>query len=105
MDVGQSLTSYVEENLEKSVKKYFDRAISVEVHFSKDGGFFKSVIIVNDGAKDGVEITADAKTGDAYGSFTEALEKVSHQLSRHKEKIKNHRREGGGLKSAEVFAD
>jgi ribosomal subunit interface protein len=102
MDVGESLTSYVEEHLKKAVKKYFDTAISAEVHFSKDAGLFKSVIVVNDGVKGGLDISGEAEAGDAYGSFNDACEKISKQLSRYKEKIKNHRREGGGLKSVEI---
>lgn len=101
MDVGQSLTKYVEENLEKSVKKYFDVAVGAEVHFSKNGNLFKVVLTVNEGVKGGIVVKADSEAGDAYGAFNEACEKVSKQLRRYKGKIKNYRRYGGGLKSVE----
>ncbi len=101
IEVGQSLTQYVEENLAKSVKKYFDKAVDADVHFSKSGHMFKVVINVNEGVKGGITVKANAEGGDVYGAFMEAVEKCAKQLSRYKGRIKNYRREGGGLKSVE----
>lgn len=101
MDIGQSLTQYVEENLTKSIKKYFDKAINAEVHFSKEGNLFKAVVTVNEGMKGGITVKSNAEAGDVYGCFNEAAEKASKQLRRYKRKIKNYRRTGGGLKSVE----
>lgn len=101
MDIGQSLTQYVEENLAKSIKKYFDKAINAEVHFSKDGNLFKAVVTVNEGVKGGITVKSNAEAGDVYGCFNEAAEKAAKQLRRYKRKIKNYRRTGGGLKSVE----
>ena len=101
IEVGQSLTQYVEENLAKSVKKYFDKAVDADVHFSKSGHMFKVVINVNEGVKGGITVKANAEAGDVYGCFAEAVEKCVKQLSRYKGRIKNYRREGGGLKSVE----
>jgi ribosomal subunit interface protein len=101
MDVGQSLTSYVEENLAKSVKKYFDKALNAELHFVKDGHLFRVVLTINEGVKGGIVVKSDAEAGDVYGCFNEACEKAVKQLSRYKNKIKNYRRHGGGLKSVE----
>ena len=101
MDVGQSLTQFVEENLQKSVKKYFDKAVNADVHFSKDGNMFKAVVTVNEGVKGGITVKSDAEAGDVYGAFNEASEKAAKQLRRYKRKIKNYRRHGGGLKSVE----
>ena len=101
IEVGQSLTQYVEENLAKSVKKYFDKAVDADVHFSKSGHMFKVVINVNEGVKGGITVKANAEGGDVYGAFMEAVDKCAKQLSRYKGRIKNYRREGGGLKSVE----
>ncbi len=101
IDVGQSLTQYVEENLEKQVRKYFDNAVNAEVHFSKDGHMFKVVITVNEGVKGGIKVKSDAEGGDVYGCFNEAAEKAVKQLRRYKGRIKNYRRVGGGIKSVE----
>lgn len=100
-DVGQSLTQYVEENLTKAVKKYFDHAVSAEVHFAKDGHIFKVTLVVNEGVKGGIVVKSDGEAGDAYGAFNEACERSAKQLSRYKRKIKNYRRYGAGLKSLE----
>lgn len=101
MDIGQSLTQYVEEHLTKSVKKYFDKAVNAEAHFTKDGHLFKVILTVNEGVKGGITVKSDAEAGDVYGCFNEASEKAVKQLRRYKERIKNYRRHGGGLKSVE----
>ncbi len=101
MDVGQSLTEYVEDHLSKSVKKYFDNALDSEVHFTKQGNLFKSVITVNEGVKGGITVKSDSEAGDVYASFDEACQKASKQLRRYKRKIINYRRQAGGLKSVE----
>lgn len=101
IDIGQSLTKYVQEHLEKSVTKYFDTAISAEVHVTKNVHLFKINLTVNEGVKGGIIVKADGEAGDAYGAFNEAAERVVKQLRRYKSKIKNYRRKGGGLKSIE----
>ena len=101
MDVGESLTSYVQEHLNKSVKKYFDKAVSAEVHFNKDGHLFHVTLTVNEGVKGGITVKASAEAGDVYGCFNEVSQKAEKQLRRYKSRIKNFRRKGGGLKSVE----
>ena len=101
MDIGQALTIYVEEHLAKTVTKYFDKAIDAEVHFSKDGNMFKVIVIVNEGVKGGIVVKSNAEAGDVYTCFNEACGKSAKQLNRYKSKIKNFRRNGGGLKSIE----
>lgn len=101
MEVGQALTQFVEEHLEKSVTKYFDTAINAEVHFSKNGHMFKALVMVNEGMKGGIAVKSDAEAGDVYACFNEACSKVAKQLQRYKSRIKNYRRIGGGLKSIE----
>lgn len=95
MEVGQSLTEFAQENLEKSVKKYFEKAVSSEIHFTKDHNLFKVVITVNEGVKGGIKVKSDAQAGDAYAAFTEACERAAKQLRRYKRKIKHYRRHGG----------
>jgi len=102
MDAGQSLTSYVEEHLAKAVTKYFDKAVNADVHFSKDGILFKALITVNEGVKGGgIVVKSDGSASDVYAAFTEAADRASKQLRRYKSRIKNYRRQGGGIKSVE----
>ncbi len=101
IDVGNSLTQFVEDELTKSVIKYFDKAINAEVHFSKEHHMFRALVVVNEGVKSGIVVKSDSEAGDVYAAFSEALNKVVKQLRRYKDRIKNYRRKGGGLKSVE----
>jgi len=100
MDIGESLTAYVEEHLNKSVKKYFEKAVNAEVHFKKEGALFDVLLTINEGVKGGVVVKSDAEAGDVYGCFNEACKKAEKQLRRYKGKLKEFRR-NGGLKSVE----
>ncbi len=102
MDAGSALTSYVEEHLTKEVGKYFENAVRSEVHFSKEAAYlFKTLIFINEGVKGGITVKSTAEAGDVYACFNEALQKVSKQLRRYKRRIKNYRRDGGGIKAVE----
>lgn len=90
LDVGSALKQYVEENLDKVVGKYFDRAIFGEVVFSKERNLFCTDILVNEGTGTGIVIKGQAKENDIYASFDAALERIEKQLRRYKRRIKNH---------------
>lgn len=102
MDTGASLTKYVEDHLNRHVKKYFENAVNADVHFTKEGINFKVVMIINEGVKNGIKIKSDASSGDVYGCFNEAVDKAAKQLRKYKSRIKNYRREQGGLKSVDI---
>lgn len=101
IEIGEALTQYVEENLAKSVKKYFEKAVNAVVHFSKSNQIFKVVITVNEGVKGGINVKSDAEAGDVYGCFNEAAERCAKQLRRYKARIKNYRHHGAGIKQSE----
>lgn len=101
IDVGQSLTEFVEDNLERAVKKYFENAVDAEVHFSKEGHLFKVMISVNEGVKGGIAVKSNATGGDVYGCFNEACEKAAKQLRRYKRRLVNYRRQAKGIKDQE----
>lgn len=106
MQVGQALTSFVEEHLTKEVKKYFEKAISADVHFSKENGhLFKALIFINEGVKGGVVVRSEATAGEVYACFNEALLKVTKQLRRYKRRLKNYRRQGGIKNVEPVYED
>ena len=103
MEIGTSLDNYAKEHLLHQVTKYFESAVSADVHFSKQGERFYANIIVNEGVKGGgIVIKSDASANDAYGCFNEALEKAAKQLRRYKRKIKNYRRQKGGIKDMPI---
>ncbi|MSP33646.1 MAG: ribosome-associated translation inhibitor RaiA [Rickettsiales bacterium] len=102
MDVGHALTTFAEEHIAKDISKYFEKAIRAEVHFSKEKHhMFKTTITINEAAKGGITVKSDAEAGDAHACFIEALQKAVHQLRRYKDRIKNYRRNGGGIKNIE----
>lgn len=90
MEIGDSLTNHVKENLEKEVVKYFSGAVDAQVNFSKDVADFKVVIIINEGIKGGVRVKSNANAVDAYAAFNSAKEKAAKQLRRYKRRLKNH---------------
>lgn len=102
MEIGESLTDYIQEHLDKMVKKFFEKAVSSEAHFKKEGNLYKVILIINEGVKRGIFVKSDGEAGDAYGAFNEASKKAESQLRRYRNRIKDYRAKGGGLKNAEV---
>lgn len=88
-DVGSSLREYVEDNIDKSVNKYFDNAIDASVVFSKEKHLICVDILVNEGTGNGVVIKGQAKENEPYVSFDSALARIEKQLRRYKRKLKN----------------
>jgi ribosomal subunit interface protein len=95
MEVGDSLTSYTKDHIEKVVKKYFENAVKSEVHFKKEGHLFKVLLIVNEGVKKGIVVKSDGEAGDAYGALNEATKKAENQLRRYHDRLKNYRHNSG----------
>ncbi len=90
INVGGSLSSYIESRLNHSVTKFFDQAVSANVTLSKNAKFFHAEIIVNEGTGRGMRIKAEAESEDGYMAFDHALIKIEKQLRRYKSRIKNH---------------
>lgn len=90
IDVGSALQNHVEGELTKAVEKYFDRAVSASVVFSKEAHLFKCDIHVNEGTQSGIAIKGVGESVDVYASFDDAREKIEKQLRRYKRRLKNH---------------
>lgn len=88
LDLGDSLRSYVEENLTNAVSKYMDNAIKAEVTFKRDGSMYHCHCAVHVGT--GIAMQADAEGAEIYISFDQALEKLAKQVRRDKRKRRNH---------------
>lgn len=89
MDTGEALKQHAETNLQTAVGKYFKNAINAQAIFSKRGHFFECEIIVNEGVKNGLAVTAKDESDDAHTAFDSALAKAEKQLRRHKRKLKD----------------
>lgn len=90
VDVGASLQSHIENQIEEHVKKYIDRVTSINVVISREAHLFRVDITGNMGTHAGLVVRGRGALEDVYAAFDEALEKISKQLRRYKRKITNH---------------
>lgn len=88
LDTGEALRSYVEEALEASINKYFERGAETAIIFSKQGHMFNADCSVH--LDSGLHIKARGEGNDIYVSFDNALTKTEKQLRRYKRRLKNH---------------
>ena len=92
MNIGESLKKHVKEHLSQIVIKYFKDAISGDVKISKEGNYFYSEIIVNEGTGNKTLVKSNSHEYDAYKSFNIACEKIEKQLRRYKSRITHHKK-------------
>lgn len=89
MSVGASLDEYVQAKLGHIADRYFEHAISANVHFLKHGYLFKCDIIVHEGTGRHAIIKSDAECDDVYSCFDMAAAKCEKQLRRYKSRLKD----------------
>ena len=94
LKVGAALKQYIDENLESSIKKYFENAISADVTFSKETHMFVTDIVVNEGTGNQIFYKSQAKEDNIFASFDKALDRMEKQLRRYKRRIKDHHKQG-----------
>lgn len=85
--IGVSLKEYVEERAKDIVTKYFENAISMNVHFTKQGFEFICDILMNEGTGRHMPIRSSASSDEIYSSFDIAISKLEKQLRRYKSKL------------------
>lgn len=91
LDVGEALTTHVNEHLVDTVGKYFDRPVEAHVTFSKDGHEFVADAMVH--LSTGMNAKASGHSNDVYASFDKALSKLEKQLRRYKRRLKDHHKD------------
>ncbi len=91
LDVGESLTSHVEDRLTESVQKYSERAMEAVVTFSKDRHEFVADSTVH--LSTGLTTKANGRATDIYDAFDGCLERMEKQLRRYKRRLKDHHKE------------
>ncbi len=89
VDVGDALRSHINEQLQTSVGKYFDKALDASVTISRETthGFHVEITVHPVRA---MMVQAGASGEDAYGAFDGALDRITKQLRRYKRRLKNH---------------
>jgi len=103
VDMSLSLKTHVESEIEETVKKYFEAAVSADIVFSKERHLFKADIIVNEGTGKHMIIKASAEDDGVYSAFDMASAKIEKQLRRYKDRIKGHNKKRPD-KEGELFA-
>ena len=88
IDVGESLRTYVSEKLVERIEKYFDRAVSGQVTFSRDGREFRTECVVH--LSSGLKLAAGGRKDEIYSAFDQAVERIEKQLRRYKRRLKDH---------------
>ena len=88
MNVGEALTTHVEDRLAIVTDKYFSRTIDASVTFAIEGHTYRADVSVH--APQGVNLQSRGEADDPYAAFETAAEKVEKQLRRYKRRIKNH---------------
>lgn len=91
LDVGDALRSYVGDNLNQAVKKYFPHTIDGQVVFARDAHLFTADIQLHVGR--GLVLQSHGQAADAYPAFDDCLQKLGRQLQRYKTRIQNHRQD------------
>lgn len=88
MDVGEALSTHVEDRLNDVIGKYAERPTEAHVTFSKDGHEFVCDAAVH--LATGMHTQAKGRAHEVYDCFDDALEKMEKQLRRYKRRLKNH---------------
>ncbi len=94
IDVGDSLRTYVSEKLAERIEKYFDRAVSGQVTFSRDGREFRVECVAH--LSSGLKLAATGKKDEIYSAFDQAVERIEKQLRRYKRRLKDHHERAPG---------
>jgi ribosomal subunit interface protein len=89
VDVGNALSSHVQDQLKSSFSKYFDHAIDATVTFSREVHQLRADISVNLGPR-GQLIQGKSEGDDTYGAFGGALARIAKQLRRYKRRLSDH---------------
>jgi ribosomal subunit interface protein len=101
VDTGEALRTHVAQRLGALAEKYFSRAISAHVTFSKgphDHGF-KCDIIAH--VMQGVVLKGAGSAMEAHLAFDGAADKIERQLRRYKNRLKD--RHGNGLEAVPMI--
>jgi putative sigma-54 modulation protein len=87
MEVTNSLRQYVESKAEK-LPKYYDNLHSIEIKLDLDADQPMTEIVVHAGKKN--TFVASARNEDMYACVDQCMHKITEQLRRHKDRVRNH---------------
>ncbi|MCD4825920.1 MAG: ribosome-associated translation inhibitor RaiA [Phycisphaerae bacterium] len=88
MEASAALREYAESKVQK-LPKYFDGVQSVEVIMEMEAGQSKAEVVVQASRK--TTFVAHHRAEDMYACIDQCMDKVSEQIRRYKDKLRNHK--------------
>lgn len=88
VDVGDALRGYVTEKLADTCSKYFTHTLQGTVHFSPEASGFRTDITLSVG--NGILLKAAGNNHDPYPAFDQANTRLTKQLKRYKDRLRDH---------------
>jgi putative sigma-54 modulation protein len=95
VELTQALSDYVHSKVQR-LERYFDHVTTAHVvlRLEKQAHRAEATVHVTGG-----QLFADAEAADMYAAIDALADKLDRQIKRHKEKLSDHRRSEGGIKS------
>lgn len=100
MNVGETLTSRIEDRLEEAVTKYFPGGYDGHVTLEKQGGRYSCDCVLH--LDSSVDLQGTANEIDPTAAFESAADKIEKRLRRYKRRLKDHH--ANATKSAKLEA-
>lgn len=91
IDIGDSLTTHVKQELDAAIGKYADRPTDAQVVFSRNAHEFVCETVVH--LSTGLTAQASARAVEIYAAFDQCVERMEKQLRRYKRRLKDHHKE------------
>jgi ribosomal subunit interface protein len=91
IDIGDSLSTHVKQELGAVIEKYAERPLDAQVVFSKSAHEFVCDIVVH--LSTGLTAQASARAVEIYAAFDQCVERMEKQLRRYKRRLKDHHKE------------
>jgi ribosomal subunit interface protein len=102
VDVGEALKVKINEDLGRTIEKYFARAGEALVTVERANSGFEVDCSLH--LPSGILLQAEGHGGDAYSAFGDALEKMEKRVRRYKRRLKNHHNTQKTAMPAEIAA-
>jgi len=96
VEITDPLRDYVTGKMEK-LERYFDHVTNVHVVLSVEKLRQKAEATIH---ITGNDLFADAEDADMYAAIDALIDKLDRQIKKHKEKVTDHHRTEGSLKSS-----
>jgi ribosomal subunit interface protein len=95
LDVGEALSSHIEDSLDIIIEKYFADALDAEVTLSHDGRQIRADISIHVGRN--IYVRAHDTVDDPYAAFDVAAAHIAKRLRRYKRRLKDHHGQAGDI--------